>query len=140
MIVSPKTKFFLAIVCSLVLCIGISYLFLRVAADRAKERLSELREAQKQNSYLSRRSDSLYKEATMLNAHRPLSLAMSHRDEATQHLKYAVGEAVYLKRDSTRVVITDIVIGGSAYNYYLRYRVVNRENREEEIIPELLFR
>jgi hypothetical protein len=109
----------------------------RQEAEKFQEKYENL---QNEHFALSNRTDSLSKEASMLNSHRPLSLAMSHRDEATRHLKYAVGEAVYLKRDSTRVVITDIVIGGSAYNYYLRYRVVNRENREEEIIPELLFR
>lgn len=138
--ISSKAKLISGIVGILVLCMGICYLFLRVAEDRARERLSELRETQQQNSYLSRRSDSLYKEATMLSANRPLSLAISHRDNATKLLKFSVGEAVYLKRDSTRVIVTDVIIGGSAYNYYVRYRVANRENREEEIIPELLFR
>jgi hypothetical protein len=64
---------------------------------------------------------------------------MVHRDEATSLLKYKVGDFVYMKRDSSRVVISDIVIGGAKYEYYVRYKVLYKDKTTEEVAPELIY-
>jgi hypothetical protein len=61
--------------------------------------------------------------------------AINVRDEAVKQLKYQVGDVVYCKPDSTKSVITDVIIGGSKYNYYIKYKI----NDTTIIIPEQLY-
>ena len=64
---------------------------------------------------------------------------MLHRDEAINQLKHKVGELVYMKNDSSKVVIEDVLIGGSKYNYYVKYKVLYKDNTTREIVPELIY-
>jgi hypothetical protein len=64
---------------------------------------------------------------------------MIHRDEAINQLKHKVGDIVYLKNDSSRVVIEDVLIGGGKYNYYVKYRVLLKDNTTREMVPELIY-
>lgn len=83
--------------------------------------------------------DSLKRINFELAKYESLTLAMVHRDEATRDLKYKVGDIAYLKTDSSRVVVSDVLIGGSKYNYYIRYRVTFSDDTEKEVIPEFLY-
>lgn len=91
------------------------------------------------NSTCSVTRDSLSKVNTELSKYKALTMAMVSRDEATSPLKYKVGNFVYLKRDSSKVVISDIIIGGSKYEYYVKYKVLHKDNVSEEVIPELIY-
>lgn len=88
----------------------------------------------------TRISDSLAREASLFSQYRSLGLAMTHRDEASRLLPYKIGQTVYRKTDSSRVVISDVIIGGSTNEYYMRYKITDKENHVTEIIPELLFK
>ena len=83
--------------------------------------------------------DSLDAAVKELSIYKTLSQAMVHRDQATKQLLHKVGEMVYMKNDSSRVVIEDIVIGGSKYNYYIKYKVLYKDNISKEVIPELVY-
>lgn len=83
--------------------------------------------------------DSLIREVKNLKIYESLTKAMVHRDEATKLLKQQVGDIVLLKRDSSQVVISDIIIGGSNHFYYIKYRVMHSDNTTEEVIPELIY-
>lgn len=83
--------------------------------------------------------DSLIKLTNDLSKFKTLTMAMVHRDEATKQLKYEVGDIVLLKNDSSRVVIEDVLIGGGKYNYYVKYRVLLKDNTTREIVPELIY-
>lgn len=83
--------------------------------------------------------DSLIKINASLSVYKTLSLAMLHRDEATSLLKYQVGEAAHLKSDSSRVIVEDIVIGGSKHNYYVTYFVRLRNDTLKKVAPELIY-
>jgi hypothetical protein len=83
--------------------------------------------------------DSLVRANADLSKYKALTMAMVSRDEATSPLKYKVGNFVYLKRDSSKVVISDIIIGGSKYEYYVKYKVLHKDNVSEEVIPELIY-
>ena len=104
-----------------------------------KETNKKLQQEQRLNSTCSYKRDSLAKEVKQLSIYKSLTKAMVHRDEATSLLKYKVGDMVYCKRDSSHVVIYDIVIGGSKYEYYIRYRILHKDNSTEEVIPELIY-
>lgn len=83
--------------------------------------------------------DSLIKEVLSLSAYKALTKSASHRDEASSLLKYDVGDIVRIKRDSAQVVISDILVGGSKYEYYIKYRVLHKDNTTEEVVPELIY-
>lgn len=91
------------------------------------------------NSTCSVTRDSLSKVNTELSKYKALTKAMIHRDEATNQLKHKVGDMVYLKNDSSRVVIEDVLIGGGKYNYYVKYRVLLKDNTTREMVPELIY-
>jgi uncharacterized protein YpmS len=91
------------------------------------------------NSTCSVTRDSLSMINTELSKYKALSQAMIHRDEATSQLKHKVGDMVYLKNDSSRVVIEDVLIGGGKYNYYVKYRVLLKDNTTREMVPELIY-
>ena len=91
------------------------------------------------NSTCSVTRDSLSMINTELSKYKALTQAMIHRDEATNQLKHKVGDMVYLKNDSSRVVIEDVLIGGGKYNYYVKYRVLLKDNTTREMVPELIY-
>ena len=91
------------------------------------------------NSTCSVTRDSLSMINTELSKYKALTQAMIHRDEAISQLKHKIGDMVYLKNDSSRVVIEDVLIGGGKYNYYVKYRVLLKDNTTREIVPELIY-
>lgn len=107
----------------------------RTLVDAQKNLLLE----QQKNSTCVFKRDSLAREVKILSIYQSLSKAMVHRDEATKLLKYKVGDVVYSKRDSSKVVISDIVIGGSQFEYYVKYRLLHKDNTTEDVLPELVY-
>lgn len=85
------------------------------------------------------KKDSLTNEVNQISNYKALVKSMTHRDEATGLLKYKIGDFVYLKRDSDKVVVSDIVIGGAKFEYYVRYKVLHKDKTEEEVKPELIY-
>ena len=83
--------------------------------------------------------DSLMRINMYLAKYRALTEAMTYRDSIRLPMKYKVGDVVRLKRDSTRAVVSDIIVGGSGHEYYIKYKVLFKNNTTEEIIPELLY-
>lgn len=91
------------------------------------------------NSSCNHHVDSLRYINRELSKFKNLTMAMVHREEATKSLKYQVGDIVMLKSDSSRVVIEDLLIGGGKYNYFIKYRVLFRDDSRKEITPEMIY-
>ncbi len=91
------------------------------------------------NAFCTQKVDSLTKANADLSKYKALSQAMLHRDEATKQLSHQIGDVVILKTDSARVVIGDVIIGGGKYNYYVKFRVLYKDNTEKEVVPELIY-
>jgi len=83
--------------------------------------------------------DSLFRINAFLSKYRILTEAMTYRDSVTNPLKYKIGDVVTLKIDSSRAVISDIIIGGSKYSYYIKYKILLKDKSTEEIVPELVY-
>ncbi len=88
---------------------------------------------------VSATKDSLIVINSFLAKYRALTEAMTYRDSVRLPMQYKIGDVARLKRDSSRVVISDIVVGGSKYDYYIKYKVLFKDNTTEDIIPELLY-
>jgi len=138
-VIKPPKKYKVAFWIVLVILIFISGLF--VLSFRL---ISEL---QHKSSYEQHIKDSVLVDNSSIRGeleryknHNALYVSMTARDNATKLLKYQVGDVVYCKPDSIPAVITDVIIGGSKYEYYLKYKVKKDLKSESfEIIPEQLY-
>lgn len=112
---------------------------IRSSIEERQKHEKELNDKTLENIFSSQKIDSLNKANGELSKYKVLTQAMIYRDEATNQLKHKVGDRVYLKSDSARVVIEDVLIGGGKYNFYVKYRVLLKDNTTREIVPELIY-
>ena len=141
-----KTKSILYVCIGLlVVAIGVwGYYNLMVTAIRSsvEERSKyedEINKKSLDNLTANNKIDSLFKINTELSKYKTLTQAMLHRDEATKQLKYKIGDVVFMKNDSSRVIVEDVLIGGGKYDYYVKYRVLFKDNTTKEVKPELIY-
>ncbi len=85
--------------------------------------------------------DSLNSVNKLLSRYRGLTDAMSYRDSIRKPLVqlHEIGDIVYLKSDSSKVVINDILVGGGKYEHYIKYQIFRRDNSTAMISPELIY-
>lgn len=121
---------------------GIIYLIFNSFSKR-DQRIRELENSLRKETFQAGKfkatKDSLARVNFYLSRFRALTDAMWYRDSLRNPLKYKIGDRVILKRDSSRVVVTDVIIGGSQYDFYVKYRVVGKDKTTEEIVPELIY-
>lgn len=121
---------------------GIIYL-LYSSFSKKDRRISELetslRKESSQTSKFKATKDSLARVNFYLSRFRVLTDAMWYRDSLINPLKYKIGDRVILKRDSSKVLVTDVIIGGSKYDFYVKYRVIGKDKSTEEVVPELIY-
>lgn len=91
------------------------------------------------SSTCSTTRDSLTRINIELSKYKTLTQAMLHRDEAISQLKHKIGDIVIMKSDSARVVIEDVLIGGGKYNYYIKFKVLHKDQTTQEVVPELIY-
>jgi hypothetical protein len=137
-------KVFLIIFFSLVI-IGMGYgiFILNKKVENKTQQISDLEKAsQSANSRYNKlmySKDSLNYINVLLSKYRVLTDAMKYRDSVRLGMQYSVGDEVRLKKDSSRAIISDIVIGGSKHEYYIKYKILFKNGQEEIILPELLY-
>lgn len=90
-------------------------------------------------SNTARSRDSCIYVNMQLSKYRALTDAMVYRDSIRKPLQYNIGDIVFLKRDSSRALVTDIVVGGGKFEHYIKYHIMFKDKSYEEIIPELLY-
>jgi hypothetical protein len=84
-------------------------------------------------------SDSLYNVNMRFNKYRHAGEAQALRDSVSRRMEFKPGDVAFKKTDSSRVIVTDIIIGGGLYDYYFSYRITDNKGLQQEIKPELLF-
>jgi hypothetical protein len=89
--------------------------------------------------HLMNSKDSLMLVNAFLARYRSLTVAMSYRDSVRLTMKYCIGDVVRLKRDSSRAIVNDIIVGGGKHEYYIKYEVIFKNGNKEELVPELLY-
>jgi hypothetical protein len=60
------------------------------------------------------------------------------RDEAYAALPFKYGDKVLLLPDSARGMISEVIMGGNPWNYYIRYKVMLKGGKESEVYPSQL--
>lgn len=128
---------------SLILLTIIAWLSFFLVIQEDKKTLAEINDKllieQNISTNCSSTRDSLRKINLELSQFKTLTMAMVHRTEVTNQLSHKVGELVYMKNDSSKVVIEDVLIGGGKYNYYVKYKVLYKDQTTKEIVPELIY-
>lgn len=139
-----KKKIILIVIFSVVITgMGIAIYLLNKKADQKTEQITAMEKASKnanaKYNKLIHSRDSLMRINAFLAKYLTLTVAMTYRDSVRLSMKYDIGEVVHLKRDSSRAVISDIIVGGGKYEYYIKYKVMFKNGQEEEVVPELLY-
>jgi len=139
-----KKKVILIVVFSLVIIImGYIIYSLNKKVEDKNQEITILEKASKnadiKYTNLMNSKDSLMLIDAFLAKYRTLTVAMTYRDSVRLSMKYKIGDIAHLKRDSSKVVISDIIIGGGKYEYYIKYKVMLKNGQEEEIAQELLY-
>lgn len=79
--------------------------------------------------------DSLQKNLNFLWQYKTLVQASKVRDQVGANFNFYPGDRVRLKADSSVVVITDLIVGGNRYNYFIKFLVKNNKGTQSEVSP-----
>lgn len=79
--------------------------------------------------------DSLQKNLDYLWQYKTLVQASKVRDQVGGNFNFYPGDRVRLKVDSSVVVITDLMVGGNRYNYFVKFLVKNNKGSQLEVSP-----
>ena len=87
------------------------------------------------NKSLYHKKDSLQRNLSFLWKYKTLVKTARLRDQIGEDLSFESGERVRMKADSSIVVITDIIVGGNTYNYYIKYLVKTNKGFTLDVSP-----
>jgi len=143
--VKRKKIWFIILGAILVLSIGIIYWQNRSISKeeanrtRMEEQLaqlvSEIKSLKQKNTLVTFKKDSLQNNLNYLWQYKPLVQASKFRDDVGANFNFHPGDRVRLKSDSSLVVLTDILIGGNRYNYFIKFIAKNNKGTFVELTP-----
>ena len=96
---------------------------------------SEMHQLKRNNKSLDHQKDSLQNNLNFLWKYKTLVSTANLRDQIGADLPFAAGERVRMKSDSSIVVVTDLIVGGNTYNYYIKYVVKNKKGLDVDVSP-----
>ena len=138
-----KKTIFIIVISVVVLALGSTIYLMARKMNNSNKKIKELEnnlQTSGENYFkLMNSKDSLLHVNSFLAKYKALTVAMTYRDNVRLPLQYNIGDKVYLKRDSSKVIVSDIIVGGGKYEYYLKYKVMGSDGQEEEIVPELVY-
>ncbi len=95
----------------------------------------QLKSIKKEKTIVSFEKDSLKKNLNYLWGYKPLVMTSYLRDRITANFDYKPGDLVRMKADSSIVIVTDILLGGNDYNYFLKFLIKNKKGESKEVSP-----
>lgn len=96
---------------------------------------SNLKALGKEKRALTKTRDSLQQNVDYLWPMRSLVYNAKLRDRVLADLELKPGDACRRKADSSIVVITDVIVGGNQYNYFVNYRARNKKGESNDYSP-----
>lgn len=117
---------------------GFVYALTSTANSFAEEQ-KHLNKELEYNAACTFKRDSLTRELNHVHKYKILTDATLMRDKAAMALPHQSGDIVFLKSDSSKVVITGIVITGNRYTYSVCYSVEYRDGKIKNINPDLIY-
>ena len=79
--------------------------------------------------------DSFQRNLDYLWQYKPLVQSTKFRDQIGSNFDIKPGDLVRLKTDSSAVLVTDILVGGNKYNYFVKFLVKNNKGSLVEVSP-----
>jgi len=114
----------------------------RLRKKEAKEMQAQIEELSKaissldkKNRQLSRMKDSLQRHVSYMWPMRSIVYNAKLRDKVADGLDFKPGQSVRVKADSTIVIITDYIVGGNSYTYFIHFRTKNKKGEFVEYSP-----
>lgn len=95
----------------------------------------QLKTIKKEKTIVSFEKDSLKKNLNYLWGYKPLVMTSYLRDRITANFDYKPGDLVRMKTDSSVVIVTDIILGGNDYTYFLKFLIKNKKGETKEVSP-----
>lgn len=96
---------------------------------------ANLRALGKDKRSLTKSRDSLQQNVDYIWPMRSLVYNAKLRDKVLADLELKPGDACRLKTDSSIVVITDVIVGGNQYTYFVNYRARNKKGESNDYSP-----
>jgi len=138
-----KKNIFLLVTALIAILLLVVIYFMNRKINESKQKIQQLEKVLLNSNIDSKNllnaRDSLIMINKFLSQYKVLTQAMTYRDNVRQPLKYSIGQSVYLRRDSSKAVVSDIVVGGGKHEYYIKYVVVFPDKTEESIVPDMLY-
>lgn len=87
----------------------------------------------------TKRADSISSILYGVNKYMPIILTLQYRDSVSKNLPYKTGDIVLLKPDSSKWVITSIVLKGGKWQHIVGYNLRDKTGKQIEVEPETLY-
>lgn len=100
--------------------------------------MAELESARLEMGGISGERDALRSRLRAFDSHAVMVSRMEARDAAGDTLVRRIGGPVWLKRDSARCILVDVVSGGGRFDYYVRCTAMRRDGSRLDVAPEEL--
>lgn len=84
------------------------------------------------------KSDSLGRMLDPMMQYEALIKANQHRDEAYLAMPWRYGDRVTVLPDSVGGIVSEVILGGNPWNYYVRYKVLLKGGKSIEAYPNQL--
>jgi hypothetical protein len=106
--------------------------------QKIRQLSSELDALRKSERRFVFKSDSLGRVLDPMMQYEALIKANQHRDEAYLAMPWRYGDQVMVLPDSISGIVSEVVLGGNPWNYYVRYKVLLKGGKSLEVYPNQL--
>jgi hypothetical protein len=107
--------------------------------EKMKEQLElldgNLKSLKSAHKKLNHERDSIKRNADYMWPMRSLVYNAKLRDKVGEAIDLKPGDMATMKTDSSKVIVTDIVVGGNQFTYYLHYLVRTTKGESKEVSP-----
>ena len=87
----------------------------------------------------TKRADSVSSILHGVNKYMPMVSTLQYRDSVSKNLPYKPGDIVLLKPDSSKWVITSIILKGGKWQHTVVYNLRDKTGKQIEVEPETLY-
>ena len=87
----------------------------------------------------TKRADSISSILHGVNKYMPMVSTLQYRDSVSKNLPYKPGDIFLLKPDSSKWVITSIVLKGGKWQHTVVYNLRDKAGKQIEVEPETLY-
>jgi hypothetical protein len=98
----------------------------------------EMRTLEKNNKSLEKNNQKLQRKVNFYDPFESIIYNAFLRDRVYKGIQIKPGDVAVMKADSSKVVVTDVIVGGNRYSYYVHYMCKKRNGESVQVKPEEL--